>query len=184
MKKTTDLASFDNRWYRPGPLHLRAGWYIVSGLFFKSGWFPFSGIKCLFLRMFGGKVGKGVVIKPHVNIKYPWKLEIGDHCWIGEQVWIDNLAKVHIGAHVCLSQGAMLLCGNHNYKKSSFDLIIQGITLENGVWIGAQTVVTPGTVCRSHSILTVGSIGIGELAAYSIYQGNPAKEIRKRDIDK
>ena len=57
-----------------------------------------------------------------MNIKYPWFLAIGDHTWIGEKVWIDNLAEVAIGANCCVSQGAMLLCGNHNYKKSTFEL--------------------------------------------------------------
>ena len=156
---------------------------MINMLFFKPAWFPFNSVKRSLLRVFGAKVGKGVVIKPCVNIKYPWKLEIGDFSWIGEQVWIDNLAKVHIGDHVCISQGAMLLCGNHNYKKPSFDLIIQTIVLEDGVWIGAKTVVTAGTVCRTHSILTVGSIATGELAAYQIYQGNPAIVVRERTMD-
>ena len=75
---------------------------------------PFSGLKVFLLQLFGAKVGKGVVIKPNVNIKYPWLLEIGDYTWIGERAWIDNLAQVKIGKNCCISQGAMLLCGNNN----------------------------------------------------------------------
>ena len=81
-----------------------------------------------------------MVIKPSVNIKYPWRLTIGSFVWIGEGVWIDNLENVVIGDNVCISQGAMLLCGNHNYKKTTFDLIVGSITLEDGVWVGAQSV--------------------------------------------
>ncbi|MDZ7624210.1 MAG: hypothetical protein U5J96_07185 [Ignavibacteriaceae bacterium] len=88
-----------------------------------------NSFKIFALRFFGAKVGKGVIIKPCVNIKYPWFLEIGDNVWIGEEVWIDNLGKVKIGNNVCLSQGALLLCGNHNYKKETFDLIVGDITL-------------------------------------------------------
>jgi putative colanic acid biosynthesis acetyltransferase WcaF len=77
----------------------------------------------------------------------------------------------------------MLLCGNHNYKKPSFDLIVQPITLEDGVWIGAHSVVTPGCYCESHSVLAVNSVGLGRLEAYSIYQGNPAKVLRKREFN-
>lgn len=75
------------------------------------------GFKIWMLRKFGAKIGKGVFIKPLVNIKYPWNLDIGDYTWIGENVWIDNLTQVKIGSNVCISQGAMLLCRNHNYKK-------------------------------------------------------------------
>lgn len=136
------------------------------------------------LKWFGARVGKGVVIKPGVNIKYPWRLSIGDYSWIGERSWIDNLGHVSIGAHCCLSQGSMLLCGNHDYKKPTFDLLIQPINLEDGVWIGAKAIVTPGVTCRSHSVLAVNSVAIGNLEAYSIYQGNPATLVRKRDIVK
>ena len=66
--------------------------------------------------MFGAKIGKGVIIRPGVSVKYPWKLQIGDNTWIGENVWIDNLSNIIIGKNVCVSQGAMLLSGNHNYK--------------------------------------------------------------------
>lgn len=145
-------------------------------------WNPFSGSRKFILRIFGAKIGKGVVIKPSVNVKYPWKLEIGDYVWIGEHVWIDNLSKVTIQSNVCISQGALLLCGNHNYKKSTFDLIIGEIKLEEGVWIGAKAIVTPRIVCFSHAILTAGSVATSNLQAYGIYQGNPAVLIRQREI--
>jgi putative colanic acid biosynthesis acetyltransferase WcaF len=132
--------------------------------------------------MFGAKIGTGVVIKPGVNIKYPWFLEMGDHCWIGEEVWIDNLALVSIGNNVCLSQGAYLFTGSHDYKKRSFDLITKPIVLEDGVWIGAKATVCPSVTCHSHSVLAVGSVATGDLEAYSIYQGNPAIKKRERVI--
>lgn len=181
MKKA-DLCSFENNWYKPGS-NLKIGiWYIFNILFFKIPLNPFSKLKVLVLRLFGAKVGKGVVIKPAVNIKYPWFLEIRDHVWIGEEVWIDNLTTVIIESNVCISQGAMLLTGNHNYKKSSFDLMVGAITLKEGVWIGAKAVVCPGVTCHSHSVLAVGSVATKDLKDYTIYQGNPCEAIRKREI--
>jgi putative colanic acid biosynthesis acetyltransferase WcaF len=177
----TDLSKFSNSWYDPGPLLKRALWYVVSAVFFRSA-FPFYGPKIFWLRIFGASVGKGVIIKPHVMIKYPWKLEIGDHVWIGEWAWIDNLAAVKLKSNVCLSQGAMLLCGNHNYKKTAFDLIIGEIVLEEGAWAGARTVVCPGVKLGSHSLLTVGSVATENLEPYWVYQGNPAKKLKERII--
>jgi putative colanic acid biosynthesis acetyltransferase WcaF len=183
MEKTTRLDQFNNDWYKPGPSWARAAWYIVSHLFFMSG-FPFMSVKRMLLRIFGAKVGVGVTLKPHVNIKYPWKLVIGNHVWIGEQVWIDNLAIVTIGDHACISQGAMLLCGNHNYKRPTFDLIIGKIHIDAGAWIGAKCIVCPGVFCGSHSVLTVGSVATGNLQPYGIYQGNPAIKIKERVIQR
>lgn len=181
--KQTDLSKFNNQWYQPGPTWKRLLWHYVSLLVMESGWFPFYSLKVALLRSFGAEVGVGVCIKPHVHIKYPWKLSIGDHVWIGEQVWIDNLANVTIGSHVCVSQGAYLLTGNHDFKKESFDLNIGTIILEDGVWIGAKSVVCPGITCRSHAILTVGSVANRDLEAWGIYRGNPAEKIRVRVME-
>ena len=76
----------------------------------------------------------------------------------------------------------MLLCGNHDYKKPSFDLIIGEIILESGSWVGAQSVVCPGITLKSHSILSVGSVANMDLEPYSIYKGNPAVKIKDRVI--
>ncbi|MBN8697672.1 MAG: WcaF family extracellular polysaccharide biosynthesis acetyltransferase [Bacteroidetes bacterium] len=179
---TTDLSKFNNSWYDPGANALkRLSWYCVNAVWINSA-FPISGIKVMLLRMFGARIGKGVVIKPHVNIKYPWKLTIADHVWIGEDVWIDNLTQVVIEENVCISQGALLLCGNHNYKKETFDLVLGEIKLEKGVWIGAKSTVCPGVTCHSHAVLTVGSVATSNLEAYKIYQGNPAQLIRERQF--
>ena len=123
-----------------------------------------------------------MIIKPHVSVKYPWRLRIGNHVWIGEGVWIDNLGNVELKDNVCISQGAMLLCGNHNYKKSSFDLIVEDITIEEGAWVGAKAIVCPGIKMGAHSLLTVGSIAVSDLEENWIYQGNPAQKLRVRVI--
>lgn len=177
----TSLSLYNNSWYNPGGgLFKRLVWYITNVLFLLNPLNPFSGIKIRILRLFGAKVGKGVNIKPCINIKYPWLLEIGDYTWIGENVWIDNLARVKIGNNVCVSQGAMLLCGNHNYKKSTFDLMIGEITLEDGSWVGAKAVVCPGVTLNTHAVLGVSSMANHDLDAYCIYQGVPAVKIRER----
>lgn len=179
----TNLSKYNNSEYQPGNKFKIILWYFVNVLFFTNNFNPISGLKVFLLRLFGAKIGKGVVIKPGVNIKYPWLLEIGNYVWIGEQVWIDNLAKVSIQDNVCISQGALLLCGNHNYKIATFDLIIAEIILETGAWVGAKSIVCPGVTLYSHSILAVGSVATKNMDAFGIYQGNPAVKIRDRKIE-
>lgn len=151
-------------------------------LLFRSGLMPSSSVLVWILRLFGAKIGKDVRIKPYIYIHYPWKLSIGDYSWLAE-CRIENLAEVSIGNNVCVSQKAMLLTGNHDYKKADFDLITKPIVLEDGVWIGANAVVCPGVTAASHAVLTVGSVATKDLESFSIYQGNPAIKVKDRVID-
>ena len=178
----TDLSTYNNKWYKPGSHLKRFLWYFINELFLKNRYNPSSSIKLFWLKCFGAKIGNGVVVKPSVNIKYPWKLKIGNHCWIGEDVWIDNLDEVTIGDHVCLSQGAFLICGNHNYKSTAFDLIVKPIHIESGAWIGSKSIVGPGVTVGSHAVLSLGSVASNNLDSFSIYRGNPAIKIKSRNI--
>ena len=182
MIKTVKLNQYNNDEYKPGSIVKKTLWYFTNIFFFKT-MLPFpSAFKVKLLKLFGAKIGQDVLIKPNVNIKYPWFLEMDDHIWIGEGVWIDNLAKVTIASHVSLSQGSYLLTGSHDYKKETFDLILDEIVLEEGIWIGAKATVCPGVTCKSHSVLAVGSVATKDMEDYGIYQGNPATKKRERSI--
>lgn len=176
-----DLSHFDNNDYNPGAgFILRVAWYLCNAVVFDSWLVPISSLKRVLLRLFGARVGKGVVIKPRVNVKYPWQLIIGDHSWIGEGVWIDNLVLVKVGANVCISQGAYLLTGNHDYRDDSFRLLTAPIVIEDRSWVGASAVVCPGVTMRSGSVLTIRSVAHHDLDRDWIYQGAPAAKLRPR----
>lgn len=180
---TVDLSKFDNSWYSPGGKVRRLLWYVCNAVFVNSS-VPYpSSFKAVLLRLFGAKVGRGVVIKPCVNIKFPWFLELGDSVWLGEGVWIDNLTDVKVGTHVCISQGAYVLTGNHDYKRVAFDLIVSPVVIEDGVWVGAKAVVCPGTTLRTHAVVVAGSVISRDTKAWTVYGGNPAGPVRSRVIE-
>ena len=180
---SVSLASFKGSGFDKGACLLKIIlWYFVNALIVRASWNPFIGIKIFLLRMFGAKIGKGLCVKNNVVIKSPWNLIIGNNCWIGESVWIDNLDKVSIGNNVCISQGAMLLTGNHDYTISSMPYRNAPIVVEDGAWIGARTVVCPGVTVHENAILTVGSIAVKDMEANGIYQGNPAVKKKAREI--
>jgi len=181
--KVVDKSTYNNNWYNPGSKLKRALWLIVNPMIVNNHYFPLSSIKIFVLKLFGAKIGKKLTLKQGVNIKYPWFLEIGDYVGLGENVWIDNLAKVTIGNQVTISQGAYILTGNHDFTSPTFDLRIKEIILEDGVWIGAKSVVCPGTICKSHAVLGVGSILTKDMEPYAIYFGNPAEKIKTRIIN-
>jgi putative colanic acid biosynthesis acetyltransferase WcaF len=180
---TTDLSRYNNRSFNTGkPFWYRISWYLVSAFLVQCAWNPSSALRVWLLRLFGAQIGRGVVVKPSVHVKYPWRLTVGDYCWIGEKVWIDNLDFVTLGNHVCISQEAYLLTGNHNYKSTAFDLITKPIVIEDGAWVGARAIVCPGVTVRSHAVLTVGAVATKDLEPYSVYSGNPATLIKQRQL--
>jgi putative colanic acid biosynthesis acetyltransferase WcaF len=177
-----DLSKYKNPHYQPGPIWKRATWHVINALFIHS-FLPFSSLKIALLKIYGAKIGSGCTIKPGVNIKHPWMLSIGDYSWIGENVWIDNIAPVTIGSHCCISQGVTLIVGNHRYDKAYFDLTLHPIALEDGVWVGAKSTILPGCKINEQSVITAGSIVKGNIPAEEIWGGNPAVFLKKRIID-
>jgi putative colanic acid biosynthesis acetyltransferase WcaF len=183
MANTSLKKKFDKKEFKVGASSTKVYcWYLVNVLCFKSGLIPFSSILVGILRVFGARIGKDVRIKPGIHIRYPWKLHLGDHSWLAD-CYIDNLDFVSIGKNVCISQQAMLMTGNHNYKSTTFDLVTKPIILEDGVWIGAKSLVTPGVRASSHAVLTAGSTAVKNLDAYVVYQGNPALRLRNRILN-
>lgn len=174
------LDTFDNTQFRRGRSRLvEALWVAVGGLLFSS-WIPGSAWRAWLLRAFGAHVGTGVVIKPRVRITFPWKLQVGDHSWIGEQVWIDNLDQVAIGSHCCISQRAYLCTGSHRWDLPTFDLVTRPIRIADHCWLAAHCRVAPGVAVEEGAVLTFASVAFNDLSAWTIHHGNPAQAVKPR----
>ncbi len=155
-------------------------WYLTKMLFFMSA-FPFpSSFKVFVLRRFGARVGSGVILKPRVNIHFPWKLVLGDDVWIGEEVFILNFECCTIASNVCVSQRVFLCGGNHDFRKPDMPYRNGPITLHQGSWVGAGTFVGPGVQIGTDSIITAGSVITSSVEGNGIYRGNPARQISVR----
>jgi putative colanic acid biosynthesis acetyltransferase WcaF len=178
-----DLSSFSTGRFHRGAGPVRESlWLLVSLFLFRLCPFSFSPLKRMALRAFGAKIGRGVVIKPQVKITFPWKLEVGDFVWLGEECWLLNLDRIVIGNNVCISQRAFLCTGNHNHRLPTFDLIVKPITIEDGAWLGAACWVGPGVTVGSHAILNACSVTAKNMEPWGIYQGIPAVLTKHRAI--
>jgi len=157
-------------------------WLFVNLVLFRLCPLSLSPLKRTMLRAFGARIGRNVTIKPQVKITFPWKLEIGDHVWLGEECWLLNLERITIGNNVCISQRAFLCTGSHNHKLPTFDLITKPVTVKDGAWIGAGAWVGPGVTVGNHAVLAAGSVATKNLEPFGIYRGNPAVFLRPRII--
>ncbi|MAR08795.1 MAG: colanic acid biosynthesis acetyltransferase WcaF [Blastopirellula sp.] len=167
-----------SHWQR-GPLIRRLLWLVIVRPLVAS-WMPGTIWRKAILRAFGARIGKGGRIKPRVCITAPWNLRIGNYCWLGEELWIDNLAEVVIGDQVCLSQGVYLCTGNHDYRRRRFDLRLAPITVEAETWIAAKAVLAPGTHVRARAVVSLASVVSGAVPEGAIVRGNPARVVGQR----
>lgn len=172
------LKGYHTAGFERGASRLKEGlWMAVRMVFFQSAVPWPSGIRAATLRLFGAKVGVGVVIRSQVNVTFPWRLEVGDHVWIGEEVLILSLAAVRIGSNVCISQRAFLCTGSHDFNQPTFDLITRPIRIGDGCWVGAQAFVGPGVEFGPSSRCLAGAVVTRDVEAGATVGGVPARTV-------
>ncbi len=169
-------ATFD----RGRPAWFEALWYLVKCAFFLSPLPWPQALKRALLRAFGARIGDGVIIKPRVNIHLPWRLEIGEHTWLGEEVLVLSLDPIRIGGHCCISQRAFLCAGNHDYRDPRMPFRHGPIEIGDGAWIGANVFVGPGAVVGPEAVAAAGSVVNRALPPAMICAGNPCVPLRPR----
>ena len=72
-------------------------WWLVQAIAFPLSLHNFNNFRCWLLRLFGAKIGQGVVIRPTARFTYPWKVAIGDYSWIGNDVVFYSIDRIEIG---------------------------------------------------------------------------------------
>jgi putative colanic acid biosynthesis acetyltransferase WcaF len=175
-----DLSRYSAAHFDRGASRMKeALWQVVSFFFFRMPWPLPSALRVALLRAFGARIGDSVIIRAGVNITFPWRVEVGNHVWFGEDVTVLSLARVTIGSHVCLSQKAYLCTGSHDFRKETFDLQTRPITVGDRAWIAAQTFVAPGVNIGQGSMICAGAVVIEDVPERTIVRGNPATVFRK-----
>ncbi|EMI54905.1 WcaF family extracellular polysaccharide biosynthesis acetyltransferase [Rhodopirellula sallentina] len=150
-------------------------WLIIRAVFFIVP-LPFpSCVRVAWLRFFGATVGNGVVIRSGVWIAFPWRLFVGDHVWIGEQVMMLNLDEVVVETNCCISQRAFLCTGSHRFDRPGFDLVTKSIEIKEGSWVAAQAFVAPGVTIGPNSMCVAGSVVLKDVPPNTTVIGNPAR---------
>jgi putative colanic acid biosynthesis acetyltransferase WcaF len=183
-KPKFDLGSYDQSDFDRG----RSGgiillWWLVQAVVFPLTLHSMSSLRARVLRFFGAKIGQNVIIRPTARFTYPWKVEIGDYSWIGDDVVLYSLDRICIGHHAVISQKTYLCTGSHDFQTRSFDLKTGSIQIGNGVWVAADCFVGPGVVIGANSIVGTRSTVLKSLASEQVCWGNPCKAQRDRNAN-
>jgi putative colanic acid biosynthesis acetyltransferase WcaF len=179
-----DLSRYDQSFFDRGrPTVVILLWWFVQAVCFPLTLHNMSGIRCALLRLFGATIGTGVVIRPTARVTYPWKVAIGDHSWIGDDVVLYSLDRITIGAHTVISQECYLCTGSHDISDRTFNLKTTPITIGHGVWIATDCFVAPGVTIGSNTVVGARSSVFRDLPPAMVAWGNPCKAMRSRFPD-
>ena len=152
------LRSFTGRGYDKGrPVAVQAAWFAVQNLVFAKWWFPACWRPAV-LRAFGATVGERVFVRHRVRVLWPWKLTVGDDCWIGEDAWLLDLEPITLDRDVCVSQGAFLCTGSHDRLDPAFEYDNGPITVGAGAWIAARAIVLRGARVAPGEVVPAGAV--------------------------
>lgn len=155
-------------------------WWLVQALLFRpSPQFAYGWRRAL-LRLFGARVGRKVLLRPSVTVTYPWKVEIGDFAWIGDDVVLYSLGPIRIGAHSVVSQRSYLCTGDHDYRSETFDIRAHEIVVGSQVWIASDVFVAPGVRIGDQAVVGARSSVFGDLPPAMVSTGSPASPRRPR----
>ena len=180
LRQSLDLYRTPPGWHPGASLLTLILWFCLGAPLLRCRSLPGSTWRVLLLRSFGAQIGSYCVMKPGVRVKYPWSLQMGDACWLGEDAWLDNIASITLGDRVCISQGAYLCTGNHDFRSPGFELRLGPITIGSDAWIAACTVLAPGTNMGPGAVVALGAVVSGTVEPGSIVRGNPAVVVGHR----
>jgi putative colanic acid biosynthesis acetyltransferase WcaF len=166
--------------YSRGELARRVLWGALKPLFRFSPR-PCFGWRSFLLRLLGAKIGREVHIYNSAVIYYPWNLDAGDYCAIGEQVFIYNLGAVTIGSRATLSHRAHLCAGTHDHTQADFPLLRPPIFIGTQAWICADAFVGPGVTIGEGAIVGARAVAVKDVESWTIVAGNPARVIKRRE---
>lgn len=155
-------------------------WWLVYALFFRPSPQIFYGWRRFLLKCFGAKIGKDVIIRPTARITYPWKVQIGDYSWIGDDVVLYSLGKITIGNNSVISQKSYICTGTHDYKSHDFRIYAEEIIIKDKCWLATDVFVSPGITINEGVVVGARSTVISDLKPFSVYLGSPAKFYKNR----
>ncbi len=154
-------------------------WIVQATLFYPSPRFMF-GWRRFLLRMFGCKVGRDVHLRSTARIYFPWRVNLGDRCQIGDNVELYSLGQITVGEDAVISQGAYICTGSHDPYSPTFELYTRPIVIEREAWVCAQAFVFPGVTVGRGAVIAARSVLKRDAKPYLIYAGTPAREVGDR----
>jgi acetyltransferase-like isoleucine patch superfamily enzyme len=127
-------------------------------------------------------IGKGSRLSMKVIVFSPWRIKIGEKTMINEYSVLDGRGYLEIGDNVSISMFSIIYSASHKAHSDSLEYFKAKITICDDVWMGARSIVLPGSTLSKGTILAAGSSFTGTTDENGIYAGVPATFKKTRSI--
>lgn len=129
--------------------------------------------------------GDRIAIRDDVFLAGSGRLKIGDRSTVNSGCILTAMDSIEIGSDVMLAPRVYVLDVDHNFSDRTKPISQQGyaiapVIIDDGVWIGANAVITKGVKIGEGAIIAANAVVTRDVEPYSIVGGVPAKCIGKR----
>lgn len=128
-----------------------------------------------------GHIGESFWIEPPFRGNYANNISIGNNFYMNYDCIIMAVGKVTIGDNVFLAPRVSIYTAGHPIDAESRNTLLEfgkPVTIGNNVWIGGNTVITPGVTIGDDVVIGAGSVVTKDIPSHTIAVGVPCKVIR------
>lgn len=144
----------------------------------------FFGLKRYLIRLSGIKIGVNSRVCSSVIFSGNGNIEIGENVWIGPQAYLaasDN-ATIIIESHSGIGPQVYISTGTHEIDYEGISSLGKGsnisVTIREGAWISARTLILPGITVGKKAIIAAGAVVSKDVEEKTMVGGVPAKFIK------
>jgi acetyltransferase-like isoleucine patch superfamily enzyme len=138
-------------------------------------------IRAELLRFLGAGVGRKVTIRGGLVVFEGFDFTLGNGVFIGDHCIFDCSAPICIGDNVFIAYGVTLVTGTHAIgprECRAGNYAPRGVTIGDGCWIGARSVILPGIHIGRGVVVGAGSVVTRDVPPDTVVAGNPARPLR------
>jgi len=139
--------------------------------------------RLVFVKLVRADVQGGISLERGVRVTGKGGVTVGPDTNINAGVLLDGRGGLRIGSKVNISPEALILTAEHDPRSPRFAGVEAGVVIGDRAWVAARAIVLPGSAVGEGSVVAAGAVVRGEVEAWSIVAGNPARKVGDRPRD-
>jgi putative colanic acid biosynthesis acetyltransferase WcaF len=133
--------------------------------------------------VFGVSLGRGSIIHWQARFFQPSGVRIGRNCNVGNNAFLDGRRGLTLGDCVATGAEVMIYTLQHDIDSPTFEAKGGPVVIEDYVYVGPRAIILPGVRIGRGAVVAAGAVVTGDVEAYHVVGGVPARFIKERRSD-